>query len=166
MVARLDEDAPGYRHRDTGALNNVGNNGYSWSSTVSGTNGMNLNFNVTWLNPSNANNRAYGFQLRCLSAFTRTSRPFWGSGSRCATIRRRAGCVPECRFFRTGGAGRVKGKFSNLLVRCMDGLVKSMILSALDCRKGLGEWLLDSTGCPGLPQQHLGRTGRRRQQRL
>ena len=75
-VARYDENAPGDRNRDTGALNNVGNNGYSWASTVSGTNGMNLNFNVTWLNPSNANNRAYGFQLRCLSAFTRTSRPF------------------------------------------------------------------------------------------
>ncbi len=69
-------DAPGYRHRDTGALNNVGNNGYSWSSAVSGTNGMNLNFNATWLNPSNANNRGYGLQLRCLSAFTRTLRPF------------------------------------------------------------------------------------------
>ncbi|WP_294600437.1 hypothetical protein [uncultured Rikenella sp.] len=30
---------------------------------------MYLNFNVTNLNPSNANNRAYGLQLRCLSAF-------------------------------------------------------------------------------------------------
>ena len=28
---------------------------------------MYLNFTVTSLNPSNANNRAYGLQLRCLS---------------------------------------------------------------------------------------------------
>ncbi|WP_297628192.1 hypothetical protein [uncultured Rikenella sp.] len=59
--------APGYRHRDTGALGNVGNYGYSWSSTVSGTNGMDLGFSVTWLYPSYADLRAYGFQLRCLS---------------------------------------------------------------------------------------------------
>lgn len=58
--------APGYRHRDTGALTAVGNNGYSWSSSVNGINGMNLNFNATGLNPSNSNNRAYGFQVRCL----------------------------------------------------------------------------------------------------
>ena len=59
--------APGYRSRDTGALNGVGSNGYSWASTVSGTNGMYLGFDVTWLHPSNAGSRAYGFQLRCLS---------------------------------------------------------------------------------------------------
>ncbi|WP_297832457.1 hypothetical protein [uncultured Rikenella sp.] len=59
--------APGYRHRDTGALWNVGSLGYSWASTVSGANGMTLNFYVAWLYPSNAGNRAYGFQLRCLS---------------------------------------------------------------------------------------------------
>ncbi|WP_300829057.1 hypothetical protein [uncultured Rikenella sp.] len=45
----------------------VGNHGFSWSSTVSGTNGMYLNFFVTWLGPSSAYYRAYGFQLRCLS---------------------------------------------------------------------------------------------------
>ena len=58
--------APGYRHRDTGALTNVGNNGYSWSSSVSSTNGRNLKFNSPWLNPSNTNNRAFGLQVRCL----------------------------------------------------------------------------------------------------
>ncbi|WP_304709319.1 hypothetical protein [uncultured Rikenella sp.] len=45
----------------------VGLDGYSWASTVSGTNGMSLAFNVTELYPSGAYNRAYGFQLRCLS---------------------------------------------------------------------------------------------------
>ncbi|WP_298081259.1 hypothetical protein [uncultured Rikenella sp.] len=59
--------APGYRSRDTGALSNVGSYGCSWASTVSGTGGMSLGFYVTWLYPSNAYYRAYGFQLRCLS---------------------------------------------------------------------------------------------------
>ncbi|WP_299457482.1 hypothetical protein [uncultured Rikenella sp.] len=63
--------APGFRDAGNygrlGSLLSVGSNGYSWSSTVSGTNGMYLNFNVAWLYPSNANGHAYGFQLRCLS---------------------------------------------------------------------------------------------------
>ncbi len=59
--------APGFRLSASGALNSVGYNGYSWASTVSGTNGMHLSFNVTWLYPSSAYYRAYGFPLRCLS---------------------------------------------------------------------------------------------------
>ncbi len=59
--------APGYRSRDTGALYDVGTSGYSWASTVSGTNGVGLHFHVAWLNPSNTTYRAYGLQLRCLS---------------------------------------------------------------------------------------------------
>ncbi|WP_297830808.1 hypothetical protein [uncultured Rikenella sp.] len=39
--------APGYRHRDTGALWNVGNSGYSWGSTFDGNNGMHLSFRTT-----------------------------------------------------------------------------------------------------------------------
>ncbi len=63
--------APGFR--DAGSYGRLGNlmvvdhSGYSWSSTVSGTNGVHLGFNVTWLDPSNADNRAHSFQLRCLS---------------------------------------------------------------------------------------------------
>ncbi|WP_294598171.1 hypothetical protein [uncultured Rikenella sp.] len=45
----------------------VGNGGYSWSSTVSGTDGMYLHFLVTWLYPSSTACRANGLQLRCLS---------------------------------------------------------------------------------------------------
>ncbi|WP_294600893.1 hypothetical protein [uncultured Rikenella sp.] len=45
----------------------IGLLGFSWSSTVSGTNSMYLGFYVTWLHPSDANSRAYGLQLRCLS---------------------------------------------------------------------------------------------------
>ncbi|MDE5944580.1 MAG: hypothetical protein K2G93_03225 [Rikenella sp.] len=51
---------------------NVGNSGYSWSSTIptGSTNAHNLNFNYGGINPNNNNNRAYGFQLRCLQVFT------------------------------------------------------------------------------------------------
>ncbi|WP_297829298.1 hypothetical protein [uncultured Rikenella sp.] len=61
--------APGYRHRDTGALLGVSKYGYSWSSAVSttSTSGLSLSFNVAWLNTSYTDLRVYGFQLRCLS---------------------------------------------------------------------------------------------------
>ena len=78
--------APGYRDfgraGDEGEIRNVGNNGMSWSSTVSGTNAFFLNFNTTNLNPSNANNRAHGFQVRCLQAFI---------GGPCPIYRKRSG---------------------------------------------------------------------------
>ncbi|MDE5944260.1 MAG: hypothetical protein K2G93_01585 [Rikenella sp.] len=48
---------------------NVGRNGYSWSSTVTGSNGYFLDFNYDWINPNNNNHRANGLQLRCLQAF-------------------------------------------------------------------------------------------------
>ena len=63
--------APGYRHRDTGALSYVGGEGSVWSSASYGSGdhyrGMYLHFNVTWLSPSNTAHRANGLQLRCLS---------------------------------------------------------------------------------------------------
>ncbi|WP_300828658.1 hypothetical protein [uncultured Rikenella sp.] len=59
--------APGCRERSNGALGVVGSNGISWASTVSHTNGMNVNFSVMWLRSSTSDSRAYGFQLRCLS---------------------------------------------------------------------------------------------------
>ena len=61
--------ASGYRNRISGALNNVGTNGNSWSSAPSGVNASNLNFNATNVNPLNSNNRANGFPVRCVSAF-------------------------------------------------------------------------------------------------
>lgn len=71
--------APGYRNNASGALNNVGNNGYSWSSTVaaSGYNAHNLNFNTQGLNPTNTNNRANGLQVRCLQVFIVQGRFFF-----------------------------------------------------------------------------------------
>ncbi len=59
--------APGFRANGNGALSYVGNAGYNWSSAVSSTDGMNLNFRVIWLYSIYANNRGYGLQLRCLS---------------------------------------------------------------------------------------------------
>ena len=50
------------------ALNNAGNNGNYWSSTVnSATNARNLNFNSTNVNPTNTNNRYNGFTVRCVA---------------------------------------------------------------------------------------------------
>ncbi|MDE5944259.1 MAG: hypothetical protein K2G93_01580 [Rikenella sp.] len=48
---------------------NVGNNGFSWASSFTGTNTYRLNFNSGAVNPNDNGNRANGFQLRCLQAF-------------------------------------------------------------------------------------------------
>ena len=62
------EYRPGNRHRDNGTLYNVGNNGYSWSSSVpAGTNAYYLNFNNTVLNPQNTTNKIYGNGVRCVA---------------------------------------------------------------------------------------------------
>ncbi len=116
--------APGYRERANGGLSNVGNNGFSYSSSVSGSNGVYLNFHVTNFNPSNANSRAYGLQLRCLSAFIGGRRRNKG-GAGCAFFPVLSvggvGMVP-CRQFRSIGRLRwfdsEDDKFSNLLMLC------------------------------------------------
>ncbi|WP_297624462.1 hypothetical protein [uncultured Rikenella sp.] len=41
--------------------------GDSWSASVKETNGMNLNFRSTYLDPDNAGLRGHGLPLRCLS---------------------------------------------------------------------------------------------------
>ena len=58
---------PGYRGYTLGESGSGGYHGFNWSSTVSNTDGTGLGFDMTWLNPSYASSRAYGFQLRCLS---------------------------------------------------------------------------------------------------
>jgi hypothetical protein len=55
----------GYRQSGNGLLTIAGSLGIYWSSTVSGTNSRNLNFNSSNAN-MNTNNRAYGFSVRCL----------------------------------------------------------------------------------------------------
>ncbi|WP_294599709.1 hypothetical protein [uncultured Rikenella sp.] len=63
--------APGFRHYTSGTLDYVGNGGYSWLSTSydSGDHyhGMYLGFTATEFGPNNADLRACGLQLRCLS---------------------------------------------------------------------------------------------------
>ena len=68
---RSETLGPGYRNRADGTLYNVGQNGYSWSSSVpaAGSNAYFLNFNNTGVNPQNSNSRANGLQVRCLQAF-------------------------------------------------------------------------------------------------
>ncbi len=66
VPGRIRAPAPGYRGNGEGALWNVGSNGYSWSSSVSGTNGLYLHFDATNLYPSTTAHRGHGFQVRCL----------------------------------------------------------------------------------------------------
>ena len=56
----------GNRDNSSASLNNLGVNGNYWSSSVSGTNALNLNFNASSVNPANANNRANGLSVRCI----------------------------------------------------------------------------------------------------
>jgi len=65
--------ASGYRNYSNGTLNNVGQNGYCWSSSAySGTNGFNLGFNSSNVYPANNNNRQNGFPVRCVQNLTLT----------------------------------------------------------------------------------------------
>ena len=72
--------ASGYRNNNDGSLNNVGNNGNYWSASPKSNNAYNLNFNNNGnVNPSNNNNRANGYSVRCLQASVRvrsTDGPF------------------------------------------------------------------------------------------
>lgn len=58
--------AAGNRNNGDASLNNLGANGNYWSSSVTGTNAFNLNFNSSAVNPANNNNRANGLTVRCL----------------------------------------------------------------------------------------------------
>ncbi|WP_294599795.1 hypothetical protein [uncultured Rikenella sp.] len=59
--------APGYRGRITGAMGNVGCDGYNWSSSTDGIVSITLEFSTQRFFAGNAGNRATGRQLRCLS---------------------------------------------------------------------------------------------------
>ena len=60
---------PGYRHRDTGALRDICNEGTVWSaSAVDGsTYARRLVLSTQSLSTSSSNSRAFSFLLRCLS---------------------------------------------------------------------------------------------------
>ena len=115
--------APGFRdagnNGKNGALMNVGNNGFSWSSAVSGSNGVYLNFNATNLNPSNTNSRAFGLQVRCLQAFIGdvTAGKYGDVQFFLPAPSRQRQSNPQFRsILRPQAADRVNGKFSNLLI--------------------------------------------------
>ena len=87
MAGSVEEDVlhafqPGNRNNGAGTLYNVGQNGYSWSSSVPPAGELSnrayyLNFNNTGVNPQNTTNRANGLQVRCLQAFIGVSRSFF-----------------------------------------------------------------------------------------
>ena len=58
--------APGYRHAGSGTLYHVGSNGFSWSSTASGSYAHFLDFYYYGVYPQNSYGRALGLLLRCL----------------------------------------------------------------------------------------------------
>ncbi len=71
---RLLSIATGYRHRETGALTNVGTEGDVWSSSsryAGSNNAGNLNFTSSNVNPLNNTNRAYGLSVRCVQHLRR-----------------------------------------------------------------------------------------------
>ena len=58
---------PASGNRNGTSLNNRGTNGNYWSSSLnSQTNGYNLNFNASGVNPANNNNRFNGFSVRAV----------------------------------------------------------------------------------------------------
>lgn len=58
---------PASGNRNGTSLNNRGTNGNYWSASLnSQTNGYNLNFNSTAVNPANNNNRFNGFSVRAV----------------------------------------------------------------------------------------------------
>ena len=58
---------PASGNRNGTSLNNRGTNGNYWSSSLnSQTNGYNLNFNESGVNPANNNNRFNGFSVRAV----------------------------------------------------------------------------------------------------
>ena len=70
---------PASGNRNGTSLNNRGTNGNYWSASLnSQTNGYNLNFNASGVNPANNNNRFNGFSVRAVqhSSIISTVRDF------------------------------------------------------------------------------------------
>lgn len=63
-ILRLPE--AGLRFNTNGSLSYVGSNGFYWSSVVSGTSAMFLEFHSNYALIRNAGNRASGFSVRCI----------------------------------------------------------------------------------------------------
>ena len=142
----------------TGALLAVGANGYVWSSSTfaSGNiNAGNMDFNATWVNPLNANNRSNGFSVRCVQHLC-------GSCFLSKSMIPKTACHPEWR----------RPRFAP--ERSIDSAIRwrSSIPESASLRRG------DSRASPahsnqrlpqhsyGLPPQRHGSPGERRRERL
>ncbi len=93
--------AAGYRHRESGALTNVGTEGDWWSSSsyaAGSVNAGNLNFRAGNVNPLNNTSRANGLSVRCVQASTEAVFYLFGSSIRTAPIKNS--------FFATRNDGR------------------------------------------------------------
>ncbi|MDD3302551.1 MAG: hypothetical protein PHN31_03270, partial [Candidatus Gracilibacteria bacterium] len=66
LMNSLKMPMAGNRNRDNGTMNNQGGIGNYWSSSPNGTFGYYLNFNSSYIGPSNIYYRANGFSLRCI----------------------------------------------------------------------------------------------------
>ena len=65
---QLHQALPAAGNRNGTSISNVGSNGNYWSTTSSsGTNAYNVNFNTTNFNSANSNNRYNGFSVRLAS---------------------------------------------------------------------------------------------------
>ena len=68
VVAPLSLPFSGNYNYNSGAVNNVGNEGNWWSSTAtSASKANNLNENSGNFNPQNNNYKGYGFTVRCVA---------------------------------------------------------------------------------------------------
>lgn len=63
---RLRDPAPGHRHYSSGTLNDIGRNGFCWSSSTLNSNVYYLDFYHGIITLNRLYYRAYGFQTRCL----------------------------------------------------------------------------------------------------
>ena len=70
----FSEFPAGYRNNNNGNYNNIGNNGYFWSSSENNSNNAwnrKLNYNNTNVNRNN-NNKQNGFSVRCVGDLTQS----------------------------------------------------------------------------------------------
>lgn len=65
--------AAGGRYSSDASLNDLGMNGYYWSSSVGGWGSLNFDFNSSTVIPADEYARAYGFTVRCIQEFTTPS---------------------------------------------------------------------------------------------
>ena len=66
LSKELNIPMAGFLNRSTGLYLNQSTNGFYWSSSPSTTYGFNLDFDSTYVRPTSANNRAFGFSCRLL----------------------------------------------------------------------------------------------------